>query len=322
MLTDPSYEKNHFITKVGCEQRASLVSDVNYDVSLALPKGEHYFGRTIATFNLNTEALEACSMSHPVKIDFRGLKVTNVTINGAATDGLIFDKHALELPKSALKGGENVVTILIYNKYRRDGVGLHSFTDPVDGLQYLFTDLECDFCHYVFPCMDQPDLKATWSLELAVADDWTALSNEAAVANELPGTGRNAESLMTTLKDIAASFEATNLLEGLKNTFFFQKSARISTYLYAIVAGPYDYRGKNVEGCPPMRIYARKTLINDVNFDEMFKVTEAGFLYYKELFGIAYPFNKYDQVFVPEFNYGAMENVGCVTYNERYLYRG
>jgi aminopeptidase N len=77
-----------------------------------------------------------------------------------------------------------------------------------------------------------------------------------------------------------------------------------------------------VEGLPPMRIYARKSLKNDINHQEMFLVTQCGMRYYKELFGKPYPFGKYDQVFVPEHNAGAMENVGCVTYNEQYLYRG
>jgi len=92
----------------------------------------------------------------------------------------------------------------------------------------------------------------------------------------------------------------------------------------AIVAGPFDFHEKNVDGLPPMRIYARKTVFADLSrtSEEMFAVTMGGMHFYKDLFGKAYPFRKYDQVFVPEFNAGAMENVGCVTYNEAYLYRG
>jgi aminopeptidase N len=100
------------------------------------------------------------------------------------------------------------------------------------------------------------------------------------------------------------------------------KSAKISTYIYAIVAGPYDYFEKIEAGLPPMRLYARKSLKNEINHEEMFLVTSTGMRFYKDLFGKEYPFNKYDQVFVPEHNYGAMENVGCVTYNENYLFKG
>ena len=105
---------------------------------------------------------------------------------------------------------------------------------------------------------------------------------------------------------------------GMKDpkTFIFKQSARISTYLYAIVAGPYDYFESNQADLPQMRIYARKSIKEDINHKEMFMITQAGMRFYKELFGLAYPFNKYDQVFCPEFNAGAMENVGCVTYNE------
>jgi aminopeptidase N len=104
--------------------------------------------------------------------------------------------------------------------------------------------------------------------------------------------------------------------------FSFTESARISTYLYVIVAGPYGYFESNVDGMPPMRIYARKSVMNDVNHEEMFLATQTGIKFYTDLFGCPYPFNKYDQVFVAEFNAGAMENVGCVTYNEAYLFRG
>jgi len=88
------------------------------------------------------------------------------------------------------------------------------------------------------------------------------------------------------------------------------------------VAGPYAHKESIIEGFPPMRIYARQSLIKDVNHEEMFEITQCGIKYYQELFGRQYPFGKYDQVFTPEHNYGAMENVGCVTYNESYMYRG
>ena len=100
------------------------------------------------------------------------------------------------------------------------------------------------------------------------------------------------------------------------------ESFRISTYLYAIVAGPFGYHERQTEGMPRMRIYARQSLVADVNHEEMFTVTESGFTLYNEFFGQTYPFRKYDQVFCPEFNCGAMENVGCVTYNETYMFRG
>jgi len=95
----------------------------------------------------------------------------------------------------------------------------------------------------------------------------------------------------------------------------------MSTYLYAICAGPYQFIESNIDGMPPMRIYARKSIIDKCDFKEMFKITQAGIRFYSMFFGLDYPFGKYDQVFVPELNHGAMENVGCVTFSEDYLYR-
>lgn len=110
-------------------------------------------------------------------------------------------------------------------------------------------------------------------------------------------------------------------IEG-SQTFYFDQSAKIAPYLYAIVAGPYGYFEKNVEGMPPMRIYARKSVMADVDHEDIFIATQTGIKFYTDLFGCGYPFKKYDQVFCPEFLCGAMENVGCVTYNERNLFRG
>jgi aminopeptidase N len=208
----------------------------------------------------------------------------------------------------------------ILNRYVNDGQGLHSFTDAVDKKQYLYTQFETDYCHYVFPCFDQPDLKATWALSAVVPEDWVVIANE----QEDPAKEGTFDAVKASLGETAALFEKTDIWTGIASPkcFLFKESARVSTYLYAIVAGPYDYHESIVEGLPPMRIYARATLKEDVNHKEMFLVTQCGIRFYTELFGKAYPFGKYDQVFVPEHNAGAMENVGCVTYNEQYMYRG
>ena len=139
MFVDTTFEKNHFITRAGAQYRVSLISDVSYEVQLAIPKGEVYFGKSLINFSLDAKAFEM-SKTHPVEIDFRGVRVTSIVVNGiAATEGIVFDKHVLGIPKSALKAGKNNVHFSIYNKYRKDGVGFHSFTDSMDGEQYLYT---------------------------------------------------------------------------------------------------------------------------------------------------------------------------------------
>jgi len=231
----------------------------------------------------------------------------------------LFRDHHVHIPTTHLKVGEvNHLELSILNKYRKDGVGLHSYVDPTDNLQYLYTQFEADFAHYVFPCFDQPDLKAVWTLSVLTEEEWAVISNEHDKLVE-----ERAASLNEAVAQASALFkDSADLALQKPKAHIFRESDRISTYIYAIVAGPFGFYERNTEGLPPMRIYARSSLLKDVNHELMFNVTESGMWFYKDFFGIAYPFRKYDQIFVPEHNYGAMENVGAVTYNEAYMYRG
>jgi len=161
-----------------------------------------------------------------------------------------------------LKVGEvNTVSLVILNKYRKDGVGLHSFIDNKDGYQYLYTQFEADFCHFVFPCFDQPDIKATFTLRAQVPTEWVVISNEATIED-----AHQTSELDDSISQAASLFpeQAHLKIEGAKN-FIFSESFKISTYLYAICAGPYKYHERQSEGLPAMRIYARQTLIDDVH---------------------------------------------------------
>jgi len=169
------------------------------------------------------------------------------------------------------------------NKYRKDGVGLHSFIDKVDGGQYLYTQFEADFCHYVFPCFDQPDLRATWTFACQTEPDWAVISNEAEVDEPEPETRAALDE--TCSKAVQLFTETANTEPKDKKPVFFNESFRISTYIYAIVAGPYGYHERQKDGFPLMRIYARQSLVSDVNHEEMFNVTESGMTFYQEFFG-------------------------------------
>lgn len=149
-------------------------------------------------------------------------------------------------------------------------------------------------------------------------EDWTVFSNEYPEDNVQK---EREDAFINSMMDVTTVFSGNSLRIEKPKTYFFGRSDYIATYVYAIVAGAFGYYSTEAEGCPPLRIYARKSVMDSVNHEEMFKVTIAGMRFYKDFFGVAYPFNKYCQVFVPEHNYGAMENVGCVTYNENYLYR-
>ena len=170
----------------------------------------------------------------------------------------------------------------------------------------------------MFPCFDQPDLKATWSFSALTDEDWIVISNEAPIDNE-----ERASSLKKVVDEARDLFNSDELtaFNNPKATVF-DISFKISTYLYVFCAGKFGFFERKTEGMPLMRIYVRQSCLGDVNQEDMFTATQCGITFYEEFFGRKYPFRKYDQVFVPEHAAGAMENVGCVTYNEAYLFRG
>lgn len=274
---DYTYESNISLTRTEAEFRAAAVCEVSYDVSLALPKGELYFGACVVKFRL--VALPAASLY----LDFRGLKICNLLINGNVVAGSVFANHQIHLPAAYLQIGENTVELEYLNKYRKDGVGLHSFTCRTEGYQYLYTQLAASFAHYVFPCFDQPDLKAPWTFKAIIPEDWIAISND--VVND----DKQAESgcLIEQMAAVASHFNAEDIMSSIQNpkVYWFRETPRISTYIYAFVVGPFDYFEHVEEGLPRMRIYARKSFKGDINHQEMFKVTKVGMRFYKDFFG-------------------------------------
>ena len=177
-MEDTTYEKNVYVQQVDCIDKAQCFSDVSYDVKLNLPRGGWYSGCVIAKFKVNK--LPAKDLF----LDFRGIKIANYEINGQPVQmtDTTFKNHHIVIPTAMLQSDQvNTAQIFFLNKYRNDGVGLHSFVDKVDKQQYLYTQFEADFCHYVFPCFDQPDLKATWKLSCQTEADWTVIAKEAVV---------------------------------------------------------------------------------------------------------------------------------------------
>jgi len=194
--------------------------------------------------------------------------------------------------------------------------------------QYLYTQFEPNYAHYVFPCFDQPDVRAKWALSTLAPKDWSIISNE---YEDHQMTQTLSMMVMTDLTNAAKSFGQQALLDKQikeqDNVAVFKQSYRIAPYLFALVAGPYTYveQKNNEEGLPPLRVYLRKSVIDQVEphvLTEMMNSTMVGMRFYKELFGVPFQFSKYDQIFVPEFNAGAMENVACVTFSEAKLRRG
>ncbi|MGW0316530.1 aminopeptidase N [Streptomyces flavidovirens] len=229
--------------------------------------------------------------------DLLAPSVTAVTLNGEALDpGVVFDGKRVAL--AGLRE-ENVVVVDAQCAYSRTGEGMHRFVDPEDGEVYLYTQYEPADARRVFANFEQPDLKAPFRFEVTAPDGWTVWSN---------GVGERTD-------------------EGV---WRFRETKPISTYITAFVAGPYHYEsdlyrrtlsdGTELE--IPLGAMCRKGLARHFDADDIFTVTKQGLDFFHDNFDFPYPFGKYDQAFVPEYNIGAMENPGCVTFREEYVFRG
>jgi aminopeptidase N len=218
-------------------------------------------------------------------IEFIGPAVSKAELNGKPLPEGSFDGGRLQLANLA---ADNTLTVSATGVYMHDGTGLHRFEDPVDQRVYIHSQFATYDTHRAFACFDQPDLKATYRFEVKAPEDWVVVSNT---------PGKRAGHVW--------SFPTTKVM---------------STYLAAVVAGHYhsvqaDHRGI------PLGIYCRQSLMKYLDPDEILELTRQGLDFFEKRFGYPYVFGKYDQLFVPEFSAGAMENPGCVTFAESYLFR-
>jgi aminopeptidase N len=273
------------LTRDEARQRASIISDVTYDVALDLTSGEQ-------TFTSTTTARFACSEPGVgVFVDLIAPKVESIVLNGTSVDpATAFDGDRIQLTGLA---ASNELVVVADCAYMHTGVGLHRFTDPVDKQVYLYTQFETFDAHRVYACFDQPDIKATFTLSTLAPANWTVVSNMA--ADETPDKAQG-------------------------GWWRFRTSPLMSPYITAIVAGPY-YSVHETHGDIELGIYCRESLAEFLDPDEIFTITKQGFDWFQANFDYPYPFGKYDQLFVPEFNAGAMENAGAVTFLEDYIFR-
>lgn len=278
------------LTREEAAARAARVGQVRYELSLDIAQGTPtYRGEAVVFF------ADADHGRGDLFLDFRGRKIELLEINGAATEPAWADCR-IRLPGELL-APENRVRIVYENDFDRTGDGFHRFVDPEDGETYLFTDFEPFNAHRLFPCFDQPDLKATYALRVTAPEGWEVVSNAPLARTEPAGAGR-----------------------ATRASYTFRETARFSTYLFALVAGPYHAVRDEHRGIP-LGIYCRRSLARHLDAEELFTLTRQGFDFFSAFFDYPYPFGKYDQIFVPETNAGAMENVGAVTFNERNIFR-
>ena len=276
------------ITRAEARQRSSMIAVDSYRVELDLTgSGPTFRSITTCEFTCSTPGAQTW-------IDLIAPAVISVTLNGRELRGAV-DGARIALPDLQAR---NTVTVVADCAYMNTGEGLHRFIDPVDDETYLYTQFESADARRMYACFEQPDLKATFALTVTAPAHWQVVSNS------------------PTPPAISAGSTTAR--------WEFEPTPRMSTYITALVAGPYhvvrdEYRGPH--GTYPLGLFCRESLAQYLDAEEIFTVTKQGFTFFEEQFQVPYPFAKYDQLFVPEFNAGAMENAGCVTILEDYIFR-
>jgi aminopeptidase N len=279
------------LTRTDATARAELLTLQGYDLQLDVTDGAGHPGA--GTFRSTTTVEFSCTQAGAATfIDLVAETVHSATLNGTELDVSAYTEDGgLPLPGLA---EQNTLVVTADCRYSNSGEGLHRFQDPEDGQVYLYTQFEPADAKRMFACFDQPDLKAAFTLHVVAPFDWQVVSN-------------------TGGRTIEAGPAGSQLVH-------FTPTKRISTYLVALIAGPYAKVTDSHEGIP-LGLYCRASLAQHLDPDELFAVTKQGFDYFHKVFDYPYPFDKYDQLFVPEFNAGAMENAGAVTFLEDYVFR-
>lgn len=281
------------LTHDEAQHRSTLINVSHYDVELDLREDKQFTSHTTVKFE--------ATATGSTFIDLRADEITEARLNGVPVP-LDAYNPTYGIALSGLEVAEYELKVTAKISYSRTGEGLHRFVDPVDNNVYLYTQFETADAKRVFACFDQPDMKATYSLTFHTPSEWKVITNS-------PVT-REGDTWSATV------------------------DTPLSTYLIALCAGPYyevtdTWTGElaaHPEGQPaaqlevPLGLYCRASLAEHMDSERLFTETKQGFDFYHANFGFAYPFGKYDQIFVPEFNAGAMENAGCVTIRDEYVF--
>lgn len=294
--TVPSFkraENPQALSQSEAAERAMLLSNIHYKMEISLG-GElpSYYGKQTISFNLKEKA--------PLRLDFIDGEVESLAVNGKEIAKVEYNKSWITIPEDSLKEGSNQVVVNFKHPYSKRGAGLHRFEDPADGRVYTYSDFEPFDANKFAPFFDQPDLKATYELMVRAPETW---------------------------KVITSVYPDSTLMKSDYKVWYFPKSEKFSTYIFSLHAGPYKvWRDKYVakDGqVIPLDIFARQSMAKYLAREvrDWFKVTKQGFEFYQSFFDTKYPYQKYAQLLVPEFNSGAMENVAAVTFNEHAIHR-
>jgi aminopeptidase N len=283
------------LTREEAQTRAGLLDVGSYTIELDLTTSDKTFSST------TTIAFRATQPGASTFADLVGATVHEITLNGVALDPTqAYADNRIQLDDLR---SDNVLVVRADCTYSHSGEGLHRFVDPADERVYLYSQFEVPDARRVFTTFEQPDLKSVFTFKVIAPEHWKVVSNAPTPAPEpLPGDdGASGKALWT-----------------------FPPTKKMSTYITALVAGEYHevqdvYEGKN--GPIPLGHYCRQSLVEFLDRDELVKLTKQGFEFFEDAFDFPYPFEKYDQLYVPEYNMGAMENAGCITLRDEYLPR-
>ena len=277
------------LTQDEAQERSSLITVYHYDVELDLSGDNRTFrSRTTVDFDASAGASSF--------IDLIAEDIHAITLNGESLDTDCYADGRIPLSNLAER---NRLIVDATCLYMHTGEGLHRFTDPADGLDYCYSQFEVPDSRRVFTVFEQPDMKAQFTFHVTTPREWTVFSN--------------------------SPTPSPTPVDEARHRFDFSASEQISSYITAIVAGPYvgatgtltSSDGREI----PLGVYCRQSLIEHLDADWVMDVTRAGFAFFEREYNRPYPFRKYDQIFVPEYNAGAMENAGCVTFRDEYIFR-
>jgi aminopeptidase N len=277
------------LTRDDARTRAELLRVASYDVVLDLTDGG---GKpSDRTFRSTTTIRFAARDGAETFVDVIADTFRSVTLNGRDVAVNTYKpKDGIALAGLA---DDNTLVVDADLLYTNTGEGLHRFVDPLDGETYLYSQFETADAKRMYACFDQPDLKATFTLHVTVPEHWEVASNGRVEREDELAAGK---------------------------LLHFRTTPRISPYITALVAGPYHVVTDHHDGID-LGLWCRRTLASHLDPENLFEITKQGFDWYHANFGVRYAFDKYDQLFVPEFNAGAMENAGCVTFREDYVFR-
>jgi aminopeptidase N len=278
--------ENAYLSQTDAAARSARVSNVDYVLDFTLTGKENFSATTTLAFDLK-------DTGSALTVDLDKATIKSLKVNGKDVTPQ-YNGWFITLAAQDLKKGRNTVTVAYERPHSTNGEGLHRMVDPVDGRVYTYSHFEPAAAHQMFAGFDQPDLKGTYQINVTAPGDWTVIST---------------------------TRETKVVADGTAKRWTFPKTKKLSTYNFSMHAGPYKM-WEDTSGKYPMRLFARQSVASQIKPAEWFKYTKSGLAFFDEYFGVPYQFEKYDQILVPDFLYGAMENAGAITFAERgFMYK-